>query len=92
MRLKGEFPLRQPGDSLAVEAEECFRSASEIAREQVTLFWELRIALSLARLRITQRRHHEVRQLLAPVYDRFTEGFHTPDVRAARALLDRPLL
>ena len=74
MRMKGEFLLRQSGRSLATEAEDCFRAASEIAREQGALFWELRIALSLARLRVTQGRRHEVRQLLAPVYDRFTEG------------------
>jgi predicted ATPase len=87
MRLKGELLLQQ---SLATEAEDCFRAANEIAREQGALFWELRIALNLARLRRAQGRHDEVRQLLAPIYDRFTEGFDTPDLRAARALLDRP--
>jgi predicted ATPase len=87
MRMKGELLLRQ---SRAIEAEDCFRTATEIAREQGALSWELRIALSLARLRKTQGRHDEVRQLLAPVYDRFTEGFETPALRAARALLDEP--
>ncbi len=87
MRLKGELLLQQ---SLAIEAEDCFRAANEIAREQGALFWELRIALSLARLRMTQGRHDEVRQLLAPIYDRFTEGFDTPVLLAARALLDGP--
>ena len=86
MRMKGELML-QSKTPLAIEAEDCFRTANEIAREQGALFWELRIALSLARLRMTQGRHDEVRQLLAPVYDRFTEGFDTPDLRAARALL-----
>ena len=88
--MKGELMLRQSKTPLAIEAEDCFRTANEIAREQGALFWELRIALSLARLCTTQGRHDEVRQLLAPVYDRFTEGFDTPDLRAARALLDGP--
>jgi predicted ATPase/DNA-binding winged helix-turn-helix (wHTH) protein len=88
MRMKGELLLRQ---SLTIEAEVCFRKANDIAREQAALSWELRAALSLARLRMTQGRHHEVRPLLAPVHDRFTEGFDTPDVRAARALLEATL-
>ncbi len=72
---------------LAIEAEDYFRSANDIAREQGALFWELRIAVSLARLRMIQGRQDEVRQLLAPVYDRFTEGFDTRLLRAARTLL-----
>ena len=58
------------------------------AHEQGALFWELRIALSLARLRVSQGRPQEARTLLAPVYDRCTEGFATVDLRAARAMLD----
>ena len=50
--------------------------------------WELRIALSLARMRMTQGLAVEARQILTPVYDRFTEGFAAPDLRAAKALLD----
>jgi predicted ATPase len=50
------------------------------------LYWELRIAVSLARLRVTQGRHDEVRRILAPVYDRFTEGFNTPVLCAGRTL------
>jgi predicted ATPase len=91
VRLKGEFLQQQSKTSLAIEAENCFWRANEIAREQGALFWELRIALSLARLRVAQSRHDEVNQLLAPVYNRFTEGFDAPDLRAARALLDGPL-
>ena len=90
MRMKGELMLRQSKTPPAIEAEECFRTANEIAREQGALFWELRIALSLARLCATEGRHDEVRRILAPVYDRFTEGFDAPDLRAARALLDGP--
>ncbi len=51
------------------------------------LFWELRVALSLARVRMAQGRQDEARQILAPVYGRFTEGFATKDLRAAKALL-----
>ena len=71
-------------------AEGSFRQAIDIARQQEALLWELRAALSLARLRVTQGRHDEARQLLTPVYDRFTEGFQTPDLRAAKAFLDEP--
>jgi len=88
LRMKGEFLLRQSGIARAVEAEDCFGAAIETAREQGALLWELRTALSLARLRLTQGRRDEARHLLAPVYDRFTEGFGTPDLRASRALLD----
>jgi predicted ATPase len=59
-----------------------------MAREQDALFWELRVALSVARLRVSQGRRHEAREQLALVYDRFTEGFATADMQAARALLE----
>ena len=87
VRIKGELVLRQSKGQFAIEAEDCFRTANDIAREQGATFWELRIAVSLARLRMTQGRHDEVRQLLQPVYDRFTEGFDTPVLHAARTLL-----
>jgi predicted ATPase/DNA-binding winged helix-turn-helix (wHTH) protein len=87
VRMKGEFILEQSKGQLVIEAEDCFRAANDIAREQGALFWELRIAVSLAHLRMTQGRYDEMRQLLAPVYDRFTEGFDTPVLRAARTLL-----
>ena len=90
MRMKGDLMLQQATPPLTIAAEDCFRTANDIAREQGALSWELRIALSLARLRMAQGRQGEVRQLLAPVYDRFTEGFDTPDLRAARTLLDGP--
>lgn len=85
LRMKGELLLRQSRTS---EAEECFQAANEVARQQDALFWELRIALSLARMRTSQGRRDEARQLLEPVYGRFTEGFDMPDLRAARTLLD----
>ena len=88
MRMKGELMLRQSKTPPAIEAEECFRTANEIAREQGALFWELRIALSLAQLCAAEGRHDEMRRTLARVYNRFTEGFDAPDLRAARALLN----
>ena len=86
LRIKGEILLRR--DSVAA-AEDLFHEALDIARQQEALLWELRAALSLARLRRKQGRDGEARQLLAPVYDRFTEGFEAPDLRAAKALLDQ---
>jgi predicted ATPase len=59
-----------------------------IAEEQEAKLWQLRAAGSLARLRRDQGRHAEARDLLAPVYGWFTEGFETPDLKAAKALLD----
>ena len=86
LRLKGELLLRQPGAAPAAEA--CFARALDIGHEQGALFWELRAAVSLARLRVQQGRAAEGRLLLAPVFGRFTEGFDAPDLRAARALLE----
>ena len=84
-RQKGRLLLRQ-GHSEA--AEELYRKALSIAEEQGAKLWELRAAVSLARLRRNQHRRAEARDLLAPVYDWFTEGFDTPDLREAKALLD----
>jgi predicted ATPase len=86
LRVKGELlALRDPADPAVKES---FYRGAEVAREQDALFWELRLAASLARLCIMQKRHAEARQILAPVYDRFTEGLGTVDLRAARTLLD----
>jgi len=88
LRIKGEVLLRQAADRSVQAAEACFNQAAEMAREQDALFWELRIALSLARLRMPQGRSAEAKQILAPVYERFTDGYETTDLRAARVLLD----
>lgn len=69
-------------------AEDCFIEAGAISREQDALFWELRAALSLARLRVQQSRPREARQILAPVCERFTEGPDTTDLRVARSMLE----
>ena len=69
-------------------AEDQFRQALELSRQQGALSWELRAATSLARLLNDQGRSAEASGLLQPVYDRFTEGFDTADLKAAKALLD----
>ena len=88
LRIKGEVLLQQAADQSLPPAEDCFNQAAQMAREQGALFWELRVALSVARLRVSQGRHHEARAPLASVYDRFTEGFATADLQAARTLLE----
>jgi predicted ATPase len=86
-RLRGELTGRLPHPDPA-KAEDSFRTALAIAREQGTRGYELRAAVSLARLRRDHGRHAEARDLLAPVYGWFTEGFDTPDLKEAKALLD----
>jgi predicted ATPase len=88
LRMKGELLLRCEGEPPAGIAEQCFAQALVTAREQNALFWELRVALSFARLRVSQGRDDEARKILALVYDRFTEGFGTADLRAARGVLE----
>jgi class 3 adenylate cyclase/predicted ATPase len=83
-RHKGQLLLRQ-GQTEA--AEELYRKALSIAEEQEAKLWELRAAASLARLRRDQGRPAEAHDLLAPVYGWFTEGFDTPDLKEAKALL-----
>jgi len=84
-RHKGQLLLRQ---GHAEAAEELYLKALGIARDQEAKLWELRAAASLARLHRDQGRRAEARDLLTPVYGWFTEGFDTPDLKEARALLD----
>jgi len=86
-RLRGELTLRLPYRDPA-KAEDSLRTALAIAREQGTRGYELRVAVSLARLRRDHGRHAEAGDLLRPVYGWFTEGFDTPDLQEAKALLD----
>ncbi len=86
-RVMGELVLQQPQEQHP-EAEACFRKAIDAARHQQAKSWELRAATSLARLWQGQGKVAEGRELLAPVYEWFTEGFDTADLKEAKALLD----
>jgi len=88
LRVKGELLLLQGAPGAAVVAEDHFRQALDWARRQSALSWELPAAASLARLLRDQGRSANAVALLQPVYDRFTEGFDTADLKAAKALLD----
>ena len=72
----------------APQAEACFHQALDIARRQQAKSPELRVATSLARLWQSQDKRQEARDLLAPVYEWFTEGFDTADLKDAKSLLD----
>lgn len=94
-RLKGELTLQQsvpdaglPSPEHLRDAEVSFQKAVEIARAQQSRSLELRAATSLARLWQSKGKHREARDLLAPIYGWFTEGFDTKDLRAAKALLE----
>ena len=84
-RLKAELLLMQGDDA---EAEASFHKAVEVARRQQAKSWELRATVSLCRLRQEQGSMDEARQMLAEIYGWFTEGFDTPDLQEAKALLE----
>jgi len=84
-RHKGELLVRQ-GHTEA--AEKLYQKGLRISQEQEAKLWELRAVASLARLRRDQGRRAEARNLLAPIYGWFTEGFDTPDLKDAKTLLD----
>ncbi len=86
-RLKGEL-LRARRASNAVDAEKFFRTAIEIAGKQHAKSWELRATTSLARLLAKQRKHDNARTMLAEIYNWFTEGLDTHDLKDAKTLLD----
>jgi predicted ATPase/DNA-binding winged helix-turn-helix (wHTH) protein len=92
LRVKGEYLLLRDVPGATAAAENQFRQALDWARQQGALSWELRAATSLARLWHDQARSQEAHELLAPVYDRFAEGFATADLRAARTLIEEMLL
>ena len=87
LRLKGELFLMQDAPAAAEASEALFRQALDEARRQGALAWELRAGTSLARLLRDRGRSAEGLAILQPVYERFTEGFDTADLRSARALL-----
>jgi tetratricopeptide (TPR) repeat protein len=86
-RLKGELLLAHDPSNAAV-AEKSFRIAIEIARKQQAKSWELRAATSLARLPMKRRSRDQARAMLAEIYNWFTEGFDTADLKDAKAMLD----
>jgi adenylate cyclase len=86
-RVQGALVLAQAVDQHA-QAETCFQHALDVARRQQAKSWELRAAMSLARLWQQQGKRAEARALLAPVYGWFTEGFDTADLQEAKTLLD----
>ena len=88
-RMAGEMALLSPRPD-AAKAEAHFGHALVIARKQQAKSWELRAAMSMARLWRDQGRPEEARDLLVPVYGWFTQGFDTRDLKHAKALLDTP--
>jgi predicted ATPase len=88
MRVRGEVLLLKGAPGAAAVAEDHFRQALDWARQQGALSWELRAATSLARLLRNRGPSVDAIACLQPVYDRFTEGFGTADLIAAKMLLD----
>ena len=86
-RVAGEIALLSPERDVA-KAEAYFERALALARKQQAKSWELRVAMSMARLWCDQGKRDEARDLLAPVYGWFTEGFNTRDLKEAKELLD----
>ena len=86
-RVAGEIALKSPKHDVA-KAEMYFERALAVAREQQAKSWELRASMSLARLWRSQGKVQQARELLAPVYGWFTEGFDTRDLKEAKALLE----
>ena len=86
-RIAGEIALRSPQRDVA-KAQSYFERALAVARQQQAKSWELRAAMSMARLWRDQGKPQQARELLAPVYGWFTEGFDTRDLKEAKALLD----
>jgi predicted ATPase len=88
LRIKGELILREGAPQAATAAEQHFLRSLDWARRQGALSWELRTSTSLARLQHDRGRTAEAHSLLQSVYDRFSEGFDTVDLKAAKAYLD----
>ena len=86
-RIAGEIALLSPEPD-AAKAQAYFERSLAVARQQQAKSWELRAAMSLARLWRDQGKPQQARELLAPVYGWFTEGFDTLDLKEAKALLD----
>ena len=88
LRFKGEALLMRDTGAIA-QAEKCFLQALNITREQEAKWWELRTSVSLARVLRDTNRRHEAHVMLSEIYNWFTEGFDLPDLKDAKALLDK---
>jgi predicted ATPase len=86
-RLAGEITLRSSEPDVA-KAEAYFARSLNIARQQQAKSWELRAAMNMARLWRDQGKRQQARELLAPIYGWFTEGFSTLDLKDAKALIN----
>lgn len=84
----GAAVVAHPNLSVVAQAEHCFKESIRIAQQQKAKSWELRTVMSIARLYMYQGNQAEARSLLIQIYDKFTEGFDTVELREARALLD----
>jgi predicted ATPase len=88
LRAQGENILKQGSQDALSAAESSYSRSLAVARQQGALSWEMRTATSLARLWRDQHRLPEARNLVASTYARFSEGFDTADLRAAKSLLE----
>jgi predicted ATPase len=86
LRVKGSLFLLKP-ESNSENAEDCFVRSLELSRLQGARAWELRTAIDLAAIWAAQGRSEHARSLLQPIYDQFTEGFETSDLKTAKRLL-----
>ena len=86
-RIAGDLARDRPGGNI-IQAEEKYHLAIDAAQSQSAKSWELRAATSLAKLWQSQGKNQEAHDLLAPIYDWFTEGFDTADLKEAKALLE----
>jgi predicted ATPase/DNA-binding winged helix-turn-helix (wHTH) protein len=89
LRVKAELLVKsRVGDSLS-RAEQCLQDGLDMALRQGAMFWELRCAMGMARLKLKQNLPKEAQRILAPVYHKFTEGFDTADLQASRTMLNQ---
>ncbi len=88
IRIKGEFLLNDDNPQIDI-AEGLFIKALEIAGQHGAKSWQLRAAMSLAGLWLSQEKHAQARDLVCPIFDWFTEGFDTRDLREAKRLIER---
>lgn len=89
LRIKGEIVLRAGRADAVRETKQLFQESLDWSRRQETPAWRLRTATSFARLHLSERRHTEARDVLAPAYAGFSQGLGTADLREAKALIDQ---